>query len=203
MTTLLQVSGLAQILYWVDVSSILHKSLPSLKLRAPFISRRSTAYDAPGLFVDILLCYCGNDGCLTNKREFSLSSDNATYITYESLANASRGDFVYGPDETLLKDHISVKCPNTRNLDLAYLDTGGGVLAVWVNGTNLYPISKFVFSRTAVPQTSFSFTRLASINLPGESCYLYHQINDTTLAEEQYDFSLDQWFTTYITVPNP
>ena len=72
---------------------------------------------------------------------------------------------------------------------------------VWVNGTEVCLVEGCGYRGNIVPQVSFPFTRLASINVPEKSPYLYHQINETTLAEEQYDFSLHEWLTTYITVP--
>ena len=104
-----------------------------------------------------------------------------------------------------LAESSSLNDTSISSFDLAYLETDtNGVYAVWVNGTHAYPIGVeqgVDDDPKAVPQVSFPFARLASINLSGKSCYLYHQINGTTLAEEQYDFSLRQWLTTYITVP--
>ena len=184
------------------ISSTLYESLPGAKLRAPFISRPSAELHGKGLAVDLLICDGGNDGDLTNKRDFPLCN-NVTYITYQSWANASRGYFTSASVQYPLAESNSLNYPSTRSFDLAYLDTGNGVIAVWVNGTYVYSIGDYVYDKGAVPQVSFPFARLASINVPGKSCYLYHQINGTTLAEEQYDFSLRQWLTTYITVPNP
>ena len=99
-----------------------------------------------------------------------------------------------------LAESNSFNYPSTKGFDFAFVSDN---LAIWVNGTKAYPIGEYDNSGNVVPQVSFPFTRLASINLPEKSCYLYHQINGTTLAEEEYDFSLHEWVTTYITVPNP
>jgi len=55
-----------------------------------------------------------------------------------------------------------------------------------------------------MPENAFPFSRLASItSTDGSATYLYHQMNGTTLAEEQYDASLNIWLpTVYITVSN-
>ena len=201
MATLLQVpeSEPGQGLYWLDVSSTLHESLPGAKLRAPFISGPSiNLYETVelGPEVHLLVCDGGND----RKREVSLC-ENVTYITYLLWANASGGHFMNGAlSQYNLAESNSFNYPSTKGFDFAFVSDD---LAIWVNGTKAYPIEKYDNSGNVVPQVSFPFTRLASINLPEKSCYLYHQINGTTLAEEQYDFSLHEWVTTYITVPNP
>ena len=186
----------------VFASSTLHELRPSAKLRAPFISGLSTGLDGLGLEVNLLVCDGGNDGSFTKKREVSLCN-NVTYITYESLTNASRGYFSNDPKQYELAEPKSYKYLSTRSFDFAFINSGGNDFAVWVNATNVYPVDEYNYSGNVVPQVSFPFTRLASINVPEKSSYLYHQINETTLAEEQYDLSLHEWLTTYITVPNP
>lgn len=124
-----------------------------------------------------------------------------TYITYHSWTNTSRGLFI-ASDQYNLSESNRFSYPGIRTFDLAYISTGNSGYAVWVNGTHVSPIGgDFYDDSNAVPRASFPFARLASINLPGKLCYLYHQINGTTLAEEQSDFSLQLWLTTYITVP--
>ena len=188
------------------ISSTLHELLPGATLHAPFISGSPTDSNGPGLDVDLLLCNDSNDGNFTNKREFSFCN-NVTRIIYHSWTNASRGYFLVQDD---LGEFNSLNLPSTRSFDFAYLNTGASnadVLAVWVNGTKVSPVRADDYFDdylgNGVPQASFPFTRLASTNSRGESSYLYHQINGTTLAEEQYDFSLHEWVTTTITVPNP
>ena len=67
---------------------------------------------------------------------------------------------------------------------------------IWINGTQ--PVTY----TTAPPNISFPFTRLASANSADQkTSFLYHQINHTTLAEEQWDKTEQIWFPTqYITV---
>ena len=185
------------------VSSTLHESVPGANLRAPFVSWPSTYLYESGAEAGLILCDISNDGNFTNKREFSLCN-SVIHITYQSWANASRGFFTRTSEQYDFAESNSLIYPSIRSFDFAYLNTDEATMAVWVNGTNVYPISvDEEYSGKVVPQVSFPFTRLASINLPGKSCYLYHQINDTTLAEEQYDFSLHEWLTTDITVPHP
>lgn len=53
-----------------------------------------------------------------------------------------------------------------------------------------------------LPSNEFPFTRLASVTLTdGSATYLYHQMNGTTFAEEQWDDTLRTWLSPeYITV---
>ena len=52
-----------------------------------------------------------------------------------------------------------------------------------------------------LPDNAFPFTRLASLTLADGSYYLYHQINGTTFAEEQWDGTLQAWTATeYISI---
>ena len=68
---------------------------------------------------------------------------------------------------------------------------------IWINGTQ--PVTD---SEGTTPNISFPFTRLASVNTVDQSMtFLYHQINGTTFAEEQWDNSESIWLPSqYITV---
>ena len=76
----------------------------------------------------------------------------------------------------------------------------GNDYAMWVNGTQ--PASSPGVQTAALPDNSFPFTRLASATLADQSAtFLYHQMNGTTFAEEQWDASLSAWTpTVYITL---
>lgn len=56
-----------------------------------------------------------------------------------------------------------------------------------------------------MPKNTFPFARLASASTPdNQTTYLYHQMNETTLAEEAYDALVGQWGEpTYINVTPP
>lgn len=75
--------------------------------------------------------------------------------------------------------------------------------AIWINGTKpvLYT-SDGGAPDNALPDNAFLFARLASVTLAdGSATFLYHQINGTTFAEEQWDDSLTAWIPSeYITV---
>lgn len=83
--------------------------------------------------------------------------------------------------------------------------------AIFVNNTK--PTSIFYYEdgerpstgafNYAEPNSSFPFSRLASVTLADKSAsFLYHQINETTFAEEQWVASLADWLPpSYFTVP--
>lgn len=74
-----------------------------------------------------------------------------------------------------------------------------GTESIWVNGTKP---TVFYGQKVNMPVTSFPFARLASVSTSdGSVTYLYHQMNGTTFAEEQWDKSVKDWgSTTYINI---
>ena len=74
--------------------------------------------------------------------------------------------------------------------------------AIWINGTQPALIRLEYTLDATLPSTEFPFTRLASVtSTDGSATYLYHQINGTTFAEEQWDDKLRAWLhTEYIIV---
>lgn len=71
--------------------------------------------------------------------------------------------------------------------------------AIWINGTQ--PKIEHVIG-FPTPDSTFPFTRLAGVTLADYSfAFLYHQINGTTFAEEQWDEEAGEWgVPQYITV---
>ena len=80
----------------------------------------------------------------------------------------------------------------------------GPQYAVWINGTQPALAAPFPFPGTGLPNNTFPFARLASVTSADQSTtFLYHQMNGTTFAEEQWDDSLLTWIpAAYITVSN-
>ena len=72
------------------------------------------------------------------------------------------------------------------------------VYGIWINGTQ----PALAAGQFVTPDNTFPFTRLASVASADQSVtFLYHQINGTTLAEEQYDASQNTWLPSeYISV---
>ena len=67
---------------------------------------------------------------------------------------------------------------------------------IWINGAQpaIWPLYDAKL-RPGTPKGSFPFARLASATSQSVT-YLYHQINDTTFAEEPWDDSEFTWGTT-------
>lgn len=76
--------------------------------------------------------------------------------------------------------------------------------AIWVNGTEPQILSYNEPVPYFAPHVSFPFKRLASaVSNELTENYLYHQINETTLAEETYVVTLNYWLpSNYITIAN-
>lgn len=70
---------------------------------------------------------------------------------------------------------------------------------MWIDGTR--PMMA-LSDQTALPNSSFPFARLASVrSADGTATFVYHQINGTTFAEEQWDLIEETWLDTeYINV---
>lgn len=77
---------------------------------------------------------------------------------------------------------------------------GYGGFAIGINGTR--PTSLLSGASPLLPGNKFPFARLASVITPDNSItYLYHQMDGTTFAEEQWDISVEDWGSpTYITI---
>ena len=88
-----------------------------------------------------------------------------------------------------------------RQSDIAMFGPFFALMALWVNGTQPVIISQGT-ATFGTPDNLFPFARLASVTLADQSAsFLYHQINGTTFAEEQWDTSLYTWLpSVYITV---
>ena len=79
--------------------------------------------------------------------------------------------------------------------DIATLSS---TVAIWINGTQPAMIN----SDEAPPDNIFPFARLGSVTLADQSAtFLYHQMNGTAFAEEQWDASQNAWLpSVYIIV---
>ena len=68
---------------------------------------------------------------------------------------------------------------------------------IWINKSE--PI---LIGEISEPKNTFPFARLASVNtFDDKTTYLYHQMNETTFAEESFEASVGDWSEpTYIHV---
>lgn len=77
----------------------------------------------------------------------------------------------------------------------------------WVNKTRLEMQSLFWSLPTSVgpnfgPETEFPYTRLAvTVPFNASAYYLYHQLNQTTIAEDRWSPDSGVWVSNLITVP--
>ena len=85
--------------------------------------------------------------------------------------------------------------------DVAIFGTDSSPNAIWING--MQPAIYGLLSDYQVlgtPNNTFPFKRLTSV-ITEQSTFLYHQMNGTTFAEEQWDASSSVWTpSVYITV---
>ena len=82
-----------------------------------------------------------------------------------------------------------------RRSDIAIIRAG---VFIWINGTQpvmgLPGNDPFIDGPEVPPNSSFPFTRLACATTSDQSTtFLYHQINGTTIAEEQWDSISSTW----------
>ena len=69
---------------------------------------------------------------------------------------------------------------------------------IWVNKSK----AEALHNTGNVPKNTFPFARLASATTSdNQTTFLYHQMNETTFAEESFQVSMGEWGdTTYINV---
>lgn len=105
------------------------------------------------------------------------------------------GDMMFMLDSTPpSREYTSIYRSDMATFSLHY--------GIWINGTQPVLILMAFVQAATVPDNEFPFTRLASVTLADYSAtYLYHQMNGSTFAEEQWDNSLRAWLPPqYITV---
>lgn len=219
---------------WIDITSQESKALPKEFYNAPKITYSNTfsrtlyeavpngSYSAPFFsksYSDGVVgatFYSGFD--LAQSSPSPLAGSSALIVGYTTSLNGT-GNFSAGLEgEHYASPYIKRSfCEMTFGLastrpskdyasihqsDLA--DFGmESAYAIWVNGTRPALLGN-TFNPT-LPSNEFPFKRLASVTLAdGSATYLYHQMNGTTFAEEQWDDALQIWLRTeYITVSGP
>ena len=92
------------------------------------------------------------------------------------------------PEEDYGRDDYSL----IHRSDIAKI---GEYVFIWINGTQ--PVIRVLDDalQAETPKSPFPFARLACVTSQNET-YLYHQINGTTFAEEQWHESVGTWGTT-------
>lgn len=97
------------------------------------------------------------------------------------------------------KDYVSI-----HQSDIARFGKNS-LSAIWINGTQPVLITSGLGPHPTLPSNEFPFKRLASVaSSDGSRTFLYHQMNGTTFAEEQWDETDQIWLRTeYITISYP
>lgn len=100
-----------------------------------------------------------------------------------------------------------------RDSDILMIDSAGtefdGTYGFWVNGLELTPfkngdgiIEIGIPSLSAVPNSPFPFARLAGTSHEnGTKILLYHQLNASTFAQDDWDSAVGGWVSDAFTIP--
>ncbi|KAM0804277.1 hypothetical protein BDR22DRAFT_970096 [Usnea florida] len=172
------------------VSSTLYESSPGTIFSTPF----SIAFNSSDQ-MDVLIC-AGNSQ--PTAKVDNPGCNSLMNTIYNPWTNSSHGAFFTeaGNPQQYQASNLS----GIKDSDLVLIGTPQ--FALWVRGTEPV-VSNHDGSQVPAPNVSFPFKRLAGITSEdGTASFLYHQINGTTFAEEQYDATSNEWLlSSYITVP--
>ena len=85
--------------------------------------------------------------------------------------------------------------------DMAVIFNKNAQDVIWINQSK----AQVGFETITAPKNTFPFTRLASATTSdNRTTYLYHQMNETTFAEEFFEASVGEWGEpTYINFTPP
>ena len=175
-----------QAIQWIDITSQASESESeaNITFSTPFTSGTNFS-ESPGIGA---LFYTPDTQLLNGGR-------GSVVQTSFSIGPSGPGNFsiIYDAGDSINQTSI-------RHSDIAMF---GLNYAIWINGTKpvLYN-SGLAALDTVLPDNAFPFARLASVTLADKSAtFLYHQINGTTFAEEQWDKTSSTWIPSeYITV---
>ena len=210
---------------WVDITSQQSKSLPNEFRNVPDSEYSNTLYESVkksvinATFSTPFTSGANFFGCTIGALFYSppaaslvnggrVVSSAAILSSLYTIGPNGPGNFSEGNDDDWndTQDYTSI-----HQSDVAVF---GSYFGIWINGTQPaiidiangnsdilvdgMPVNGFPFA----PNNAFPFARLASVTSADQSTtFLYHQMNGTTFAEEQWDASLSAWIPTeYITV---
>lgn len=190
---------------WIDVSSQSSYELPEDFLNSPQSLSSNTLYESGG-----------NYTFSTPFTARSIPKDKWQKFSTIAFFYSPRDDFIftntYGigsntwgsgfrkiPPDPI--DDPGRPSLNQNNIAIRQSDIAmfSGISYIWIDGTQ--PVSG---TYEPPPNNSFPFSRLASAYSADQlSTFLYHQMNDTTFAEEHWDSSSGAWLAPeYITIPD-
>ena len=100
-------------------------------------------------------------------------------------------------NESLIGDvNIAQVFINTTSASSSYT-----LFGFWVNGTSLAAYTTKNIALSTMPESPFPFSRLAGTTVGNSSdVYLYHQINETAIAEDVYNTDGGFFTTTYMNI---
>ena len=188
-------------LTWLDVTNNVTKVFPDAKFSCPFTTTTvGLGGDSPqfvGLFRD------ANHDPSPNYKQLPVAynAGNDTFIQYrQAIAAFEQEDLdAYNADIPRVADR-DVVLASVYNTTEDGFETSGPYGMV-VNGTELVMFRTEFAGPLDGPSTSFPYTRLATATPVNSTVFkLYHQINNTVLAEETFDVEVGFWDTAYITI---
>lgn len=178
---------------WQDITQNLTSTYPNAEFQSPFtLTTVDVGGDEPklvGLFRD------GNN----NQDRYtqlisSFHGTNNSFSRYKTSIEDASTDF-YAQDNADLpgiqdQDVILANVYNATNVD----SSATGPFGMVVNGTKLSMFRTKNVGPITGPSTEFPFARLATTT-PNNSTifYLYHQMNETHIAEESFDVTVGSW----------
>lgn len=181
---------------WIDVTSQNSQSLPSDLRKDPDPLLSNTLYES--VFNDTFSApfTTPKGDSLSRALFYSPLHDCILETTY--LPGVNDSVFSTATWDSIELPNTTKPCQNNvgiRQSDIAMFADS----YIWINGTQ--PVAN---ADGPTPVTPFPFARLASAYPADDgSTFLYHQINDTTFAEEHWDSSSEAWLTPdYITIPD-
>ena len=125
------------------------------------------------------------DGHLDDTTLHGLIEGNGTYSSFVSSVS-------YGGT-----DYFKVDPAAVQKSDLLLLNDTRSLRQFWVNGTTLAVADLDLLA----PNLDFPFTRLAGLSEYNDTRYtIYHQLNESTLSEAEWDNNLGGWNSNEIVV---
>lgn len=152
-------------------SNTLYESARNYTFSTPFTARNIPKREIDNSVTEALFYSPRDDHILSNSYEIGTDSWGTGFSTILP-------EYIEDPVRpSLNQNNIAI-----RQSDIAMF---GNTSYIWIDGTQ--PVSGLYHP---TPNNSFPFSRLASVySADQSSTFLYHQMNDTTFAEEHWDSS--------------
>ena len=190
----------SSIMLWDDVTSNLTSVNASSTFSAPF----TITTIAPGGDAQLACLFRDSNGPAGDYRQLllTLNSTNNTFTNYESTAdeeiavvfNKDNADILGVPADA------DVVLGNVYNTTANSIDlTGPYGMIVKDRALNMF--RTYNAGPGTGPQTDFPLTRLATTTpVNSTTFYVYHQMNETHIAEEAYDYTIGEWTTVFVEI---